>query len=225
MTQARNFKNSIYEHISRLGRAVASPKRIELLDLLAQGPRTVEALGKAGGLSLANASKHLQVLRAARLVEAEKHGIHVQYRLASPGVAQFVRSMRVLAENRLVEIEKIVRDFIREQGGFEEVNREELVQRVKSGSVTVLDVRPREEFCYGHIPGAISVPLADLENRLKELPPDREVIAYCRGPYCVLAIEAVALLRTRGYRAFRLDMGVVDWKAKGLRVVREPLGA
>jgi rhodanese-related sulfurtransferase len=212
----RAYKNAIYEQLARIGKAVASPRRLELLDLLAQGPRTVEALAREAGLGVANTSQHLQGLRAAELVTAEKSGLFVTYRLASPEVADFFRTLRQLAESRLAEIARLTRDFLEARGGLEAVDRETLVDRVRRGEVTVVDVRPSEEFGAGHIPGALSVPLADLEQRLADLPRDREVVAYCRGPYCVLAVEAVRLLRAHGFRAVRLADGIADWRARGL---------
>lgn len=217
-TSGRRFKDDIFEQFARIGKAVGSAKRIELLDLLSQGGRHVEALANAAGLSVANASQHLQILRAARLVETEKSGVFVTYRLADPSVAEFVRQLRLLAENRLTEIEQTTRSFVEDRIGFDPTNRKDLLRRVRNGEVTVLDVRPAEEFCAGHLPRALSVPLADLATRMKELSKDREIVAYCRGPYCVLAIEAVARLRKQGFRAIRLDMGVLDWQAQGLPV-------
>lgn len=218
MNEPRHFKASIYEQIARVGKAVSSGPRLELLDLLCQGPRTVEVLAGQAGQSVANTSRHLQVLRGARLVAAEKQGVHVRYRLADDEVCAFFRSLRRLAESRLSEIEQITQDFLESRGSMEPVDRDRLVERVRTGEVTVLDVRPTEEYAAGHIPGAVSVPLADLEHRLAEFPSDREIVAYCRGPYCVMAIEAVATLRNRGFVATRMDEGVPDWRARGLPV-------
>lgn len=217
-TTNRRFKDEIFEQFARIGKAVASAKRIELLDLLSQGERHVEALAEVASISVANASQHLQILRAARLVETEKSGVFVTYRLAAPSVAEFVRQLRMLAENRLAEVEQTTRSFVEGRIGFDPVNRDELLRRVRKGEVTVLDVRPAEEFRAGHLPRALSVPLEDLEARMKDLPKDREIVAYCRGPYCVMAVEAVAQLRKQGFRAVRLDMGVLDWQAQGLPV-------
>ena len=217
-TTGRRFKDEIFEQFARIGKAVASAKRIELLDLLSQGERHVEALAEAASISVANASQHLQILRAARLVETEKSGVFVTYRLADPSVAEFVRQLRMLAENRLAEVEQTTRSFIEGRIGFDPVSREELLRRVRKGEVTVLDVRPAEEFRAGHLPRALSVPLEDLEAQMKDLPKDREIVAYCRGPYCVMAVEAVARLRKHGFRAVRLDLGVLDWQALGFPV-------
>jgi rhodanese-related sulfurtransferase len=210
---SRRFKDAIYEQFARIGSAVGSPRRLELLDLLCQGPRTVEALARQAGQSLANTSHHLQVLRAARLVEAEKEGLFVTYRLAGREVCTFFQALRGLAESRLAEIERITRTFLEERGALEPVARDLLLERVRGGEVTVLDVRPREEFEAGHIPGAMSVPLEELERRLSELPQEREIVAYCRGPYCVMSIEAVALLKERGFTAVRMEDGVLEWRA------------
>jgi ribonuclease PH len=172
----------------------------------------VEALARAIDQSVANTSQHLQVLRSARLVDAEKEGVHVRYRLADEMVCDFYLSLRALAESRLAEIERITREFLEARGTMEPVDREQLLDRVRRGEVTVLDVRPVEEYVAGHIPGALSLPLDQLEGRLADLPRDREIVAYCRGPYCVLAIEAVELLRARGFEAVRLEDGVPDWR-------------
>jgi rhodanese-related sulfurtransferase len=214
----RRFKDEIFEQFARIGKAVSSAKRIELLDVLSQGGRHVEALADAANLTVANASQHLQILRAARLVETEKSGVFVTYRLADQSVAEFVRQLRLLAEHRLAEVEQTTRSFLEGRIGFDMVDRDELLRRVRKGEVTVLDVRPAEEFRAGHLPRALCVPLEDLEARMKDLPKDREIVAYCRGPYCVMAVEAVARLRKRGFRAVRLEIGVVDWQAQGLPV-------
>ena len=214
----RRYKDVIYEQLARIGKAVSSPKRLELLDLLCQGERTVEVLAKEAALTIGNASQHLRVLRSARLVEGEKTGLYVTYRLADSTVCEFFRSMRLLAESRLAEIERVTRRFLDEHETMEPVDREVLLDRARRGEVSVLDVRPAEEYRAGHIPGALSIPLRELERRLGELPRDREVIAYCRGPYCVLAIDAVALLRAHGFKAIRLEDGIPDWRANGLKV-------
>jgi rhodanese-related sulfurtransferase len=214
----RLFKDAIYEQFSRIGRAVSSPKRLELLDLLCQGERTVEILAKETGMSVANASQHLHVLRAARLVEAEKVGLFVTYRLADQAVCEFFRAMRVLAETRLAEVEQMKHQFLEGREGMEPVDRHLLLKRVRKGEVTVLDVRPVEEYRAGHIPGAISIQLKELERHLSELPHDKDIVAYCRGPYCVLAIQAVEMLREKGFRAVRLEDSVQDWRAMGFPV-------
>ncbi len=220
----RRFKDAIYEQFARIGKAIAAPKRLELLDLLCQGPRTVEALAEQASISVASASQHLQVLRAAHLVEAEKKGTYVECRLADREVCDFYVSLRRLSEARLAEVRQVTGAFLTERGAMEVVEADELVRRVRDGEVTLLDVRPSEEYRAGHIPGALSVPLGELEKRLAELPRGRELVAYCRGPYCVMSIEAVALLRKKGVAARRMGEGVVDWRARGLRVERGPAG-
>jgi len=214
----RRFKTAIYEQFARIGKAISNPGRLELLDLLCQGPRTVEALAKEANLGLANTSQHLKALRAARLVEAEKSGLFVTCRLPDEQVCRFFRSLRELAETRLIEVREITREFLANRQGLEPVDREALLTKVREGAVTVLDVRPAEEYRAGHIPGALSIPLKELERRLSDLPRDRDIVAYCRGPYCVLAVEAVEMLRARGFSAFRLEQGLQDWRAEGLPV-------
>ena len=222
MAELRRFKDAIYEQFARIGKALASPKRIELLDLLGEAPRTVEALAAQTDQSIANVSAHLQVLRAARLVEASKDGLYVTYRLADDEVGGFVKALQRLGEARLVEVEHITRAFLEEKEAMEPVDREALVDKVKRGRVTLLDVRPVEEWRAGHIPGALSVPLPELRRRLAKIPKSRAIVAYCRGPYCVLAIDAVELLRARGFRAVRMDEGVAEWRARGLPVETSP---
>ncbi|RPJ56316.1 MAG: ArsR family transcriptional regulator [Acidobacteria bacterium] len=216
--QNTRFKSAIYEQFARIGKAISNPGRLELLDLLCQGPRTVEALAKEANLGIANTSQQLKILRSARLVEAEKSGLFVTYRLADDQVCQFLRSLRLLAETRLTEVREITREFLANREGLEPTSREGLLAKVRDGAVTVLDVRPVEEYRAGHIPGALSVPLKDLERRLSELPRDRQIVAYCRGPYCVLAVKAVEMLRERGFDAWRLEHSVHDWQAEGFPV-------
>ncbi|MBI3798366.1 MAG: metalloregulator ArsR/SmtB family transcription factor [Deltaproteobacteria bacterium] len=216
----RMFKDRVYEQLARIGKAVASPQRLELLDLLSQGPRTVENLAQEAHLTVANTSRHLQILRAARLVEAEKEGVFVRYRVADEAVADFFRSLRVLAASRLAELDQITRHFFKDRDALEPVDRQALLARVRKGLVTVLDVRPPEEYRSGHIAGAMSLPLHALQERLAELPRNQDIVAYCRGPYCVLAAQAVELLREHGFRAVRLEDGVTDWRAHGLPVAR-----
>ena len=219
---SRHFKTAIYTQFARIGRALASPSRLELLDLLCQGPRTVEALAKQAGQSVANTSHHLRVLAGARLVETEKHGLYVTYRLADDQVCDLYQGLRHLAERRLTEVEHVTRQFLEARGALQPVARDVLIERVRRGEVTVLDVRPPEEYRAGHISGALSVPLADLERRMAGLRRDRDIVAYCRGPYCVMAVEAVEILRARGFTAHRLEDGVPDWRALGLPVDTAP---
>ena len=217
-THSPRFKTAIYEQIARIGKATSSPARLEVLELLSQGPRTVEAIASQIGQSVANTSHHLQVLRSTRLVGAEKAGTYVTYRLADPLVVAFVLQLRTLAHARLAEIDRVSQDYLAQRGILEAVDDGELLRRVKGGAVTVIDVRPHEEFEAGHIPGALSIPLAQLKKRLRELPKSRDVVAYCRGPYCVMALDAVEILRNKGFRAHRLELGVVEWQARGEKV-------
>jgi rhodanese-related sulfurtransferase len=212
---AVGLKTAVYEHLARIGKALAHSSRLELVDLLSQGPRTVEVLAQQTRQSLANTSHHLQVLRRARLVDAAKAGLYVTYRLADPQVSRFFLDLRRLGEARLAEIEQVRRQYRDARGAMESVDGDELLRRVRRGEVTILDVRPAEEYLAGHIRGARSIPLAALKKRLAELPRHREVVAYCRGPYCVMAIDAVKLLRKKGYRAHRMELGVTDWHARG----------
>lgn len=218
MLQPQNYRKKIFEQFARLGQATANSHRLELLDLLAQGPQTVETLARKSDLNLANTSAHLRVLRQARLVDRTHRGIFVEYRLADPAVEEFLGSLRQLAEARLAEVETLTRDFLEERDQLEALPQEALLDKARRGEVVVLDVRPPDEFAHGHIPGARSIPLAELEQRLAELPADREIVAYCRGPYCVLAMEAVQQLHQAGLRATRLAGGLPQWRADGMPV-------
>ena len=212
------FKDRIFGELAVLGQALASSHRLELLDLLAQGARTVEDLAREARMSLANTSAHLQVLRRARLVEAEKQGLYVRYRIASPGVFELYRALRDLGAVRLAEIDRLVESYFTNRDALHIVDKEELLRQVEQGAVTVVDVRPYEEFRQGHIPHARSIPLAELERRLAELPSGTEVVAYCRGPYCLLSDEALTLLLKHGYRARRLSEGLPEWRQAGYPV-------
>jgi rhodanese-related sulfurtransferase len=214
----RLFKDSIYGQLARIGKATSSPRRLELLDLLRQAPRTVEQLAKESGQSVANTSHHLQELRSHGLVESEKHGLYVTYRIANAEVSGFFSSLRALAELQLAEMGRITGKFFGGEEGIEEVDRMALLERVRKGAVIVLDVRPHEEYDAGHLMGAVSVPLSELKRRLKRLPAKREIVAYCRGPYCVMVTEAVAFLRGKGYRATRIDLGVPEWREMGFPI-------
>jgi rhodanese-related sulfurtransferase/DNA-binding transcriptional ArsR family regulator len=216
--RGREFKDAVFQQFARVAAAFASPKRIEIIDVLAQGERNVETLAAETGLSVANTSRHLQVLKASGLVAFRKEGLQVFYRLADPEVLAGYRALRELAEERLAEVDRLVRDFFGGLDGMEPVGRAELLKRARKGEAVVVDVRPREEFAAGHITGALSIPLSMLEKRLSEIPAEHVVVAYCRGPYCVLAAEAVKLLRRRGYRAFRLQDGYPEWRDGGLPV-------
>lgn len=213
-----NFKQDVYAQLARVGKALSSGNRLELLEFVAQGPRSVEELATMTRLSVANASKHLQELRRAGLVRARKEGLRVFYEVAGADVVDLIAALGRVAEMRLAEMEQILRTYIVARDDLEPVPAAELMKRVKLGLVTVLDVRPPEEFAAGHLPGAVNVPADGLTRRLKKLPKTREVIAYCRGPYCLLSVDAVALLRKKGYRARRLADGFPEWKAAGLPV-------
>jgi rhodanese-related sulfurtransferase len=216
--EGREAKDRLYEQFARTAKAVASPKRIELLELLAQGERTVEALAGATGMQVTNTSAHLQVLRHARLVETRKHGTKVYYRLAGNEVAGFVVALRNLARARLAEVDRVVADYFVARDALEPVGRADLVDRASRGEVVILDVRPTEEFVAGHIPGALSVPLDQLDAALSRLPKRAHIVAYCRGPYCVLAPQAVQRLRAKGFDARRLVDGMPEWRLAGLPV-------
>jgi rhodanese-related sulfurtransferase/DNA-binding transcriptional ArsR family regulator len=213
-----DLKQRLYSQIARIGKAVGHGHRLELLEYLAQGERTVETLSKLTGLSVANTSQHLRAMRQSGIVEARKQGLYVYYRLADDEVVRLLDSMRKLAETHLADVERLVRSFLTVKDGLEPVPRLELLERVRQGIVTVLDVRPPEEYASGHISGAVNVPLKDLEQRLKELPQNQEIVAYCRGPHCVLAYEAVAKLREKGFSARRLEDGFPEWRQAGLPV-------
>jgi len=218
MNEHRMFKDQLFGQFARIGKALANPHRLELLDLLAQGERAVEDLAGEAGMSVANTSRHLQELRAARLVEVRREGLYGYYRLADDGVFEVWRAMRDLGEARLAEIDRLVGTYLTDRESLEAVCAEELLTKTREGDVVVLDVRPEQEYRAGHIPGARSVPLEKLEAYLEEIPKEREIVAYCRGPYCVFSDEAVALLRSRGYQAKRLAEGLPDWRAAGMPV-------
>jgi rhodanese-related sulfurtransferase/DNA-binding transcriptional ArsR family regulator len=212
-------KQAIYENLAEVAQALGHPHRLELLEHLAQGVRSVEELSDRAHLTFANTSRHLQILRRARLVETERRGKHVLYRLAGDTeVVSLIKALGRVGERNVAEIGRVVTDYFHARDALEPVSRDDLVARLRDDLVTVLDVRPEDEFALGHLPGALNIPLGELERRLGELPKSREVIAYCRGPYCVLSFEAVAALRARGYRVRRLEDGYPEWKAAGLPV-------
>jgi rhodanese-related sulfurtransferase/DNA-binding transcriptional ArsR family regulator len=214
----REFKDRLFGQFARVGKALASPKRLEIVDLLAQGERTVEEIARETAMSVASASQHLQVLKAARMVEARREGLYIHYRLADEDVFRTWQAVRALAESRLAELEGVVEAYLQDREELEAVDAAELMERLSDGNVVVLDVRPEEEYRAGHIPGALSVPVDALEAALQTLPRDQEMVAYCRGPYCVFSDEAVAFLRSHGYRARRLRQGLPDWRAAGMPV-------
>jgi len=214
----REVKDRLYEQVSRIGKALASPKRLELVELLCQGEKSVETLAQQADISVKLASAHLKELRAARLVGSRKEGRYVIYRLFDPGVAELWVSLRAAAEERLLELQMALRSLVTAGTELVGVDRNVILKQAREGAVVVIDVRPGEEFEAGHLPYARSLPLSELKKRLKELPKDKPLVAYCRGPFCMMANEAVALLLKQGYRAFKLDDGVAEWRAKGLPV-------
>jgi rhodanese-related sulfurtransferase len=216
MMTARATKDQLYEHVARIGKAVASPKRLELIELLCQGEKTVEALASQADISLKLASAHLRELRLARLVDTRRDGKYVLYRLASPSVADLWVTLRAEAQARLVELQVAVAAMVENGSELQGVSRTAILEKARAGEVVVLDVRPTEEFVAAHLPHARSLPLDELKKRLAELPKNVPVVAYCRGPFCLMAKDAVALLRKQGYRAFHLADGVAEWRAQGL---------
>ena len=211
-------KLELFEHFARVGKAVGSRPRLLLLDLLAQGEKTVETLARQAGLTVGNTSAHLKGLRQASLVSTRKEGAHVHYRLASLRVHEFVRSLQALAGAQLAEVREIIDDYFHDPDVLEPVHSTDLLHQLRAGEVTLLDVRPPDEYAAGHIPGAISMPVGEIERRLAELPSGREIVAYCRGPYCIYAVRAVEALRKVGFRARRLEDGIPDWTLRGLPV-------
>ena len=211
-----HFKHDVHAQLARVAKALSSSSRLALLELVAQGPRSVEDLATSTRLSVANASKHLQELRRAGLVQARKEGLRVFYESAGADVVDLIAALGRVAETRLAEMEHLVRTYITARDDLEPIPAAELVKRAKLGLVTVLDVRPALEYAAGHLPGAINVPIEDLPKRFRKLPKGREFIAYCRGPYCLLSVDAVALLRAKGQKARRLENGFPEWKASGL---------
>lgn len=222
MSTRTSPKLSMLEQFDRVAKALANAHRLDLLELLAQAERSVESLAQAAGLSIANASQHLQVLRRVGLIVSRKSGQHVLYRLSDEDVLMLLASLRQTAERHVAEVDRLLRGYFHQKDALEAVSRDDLLARMKDGLVTVLDVRPPEEYAAGHLAGSINIPVKELERRLSELPEGTEVIAYCRGPFCVLAFEAVAALRAMGRRARRLEDGFPEWRAAGLPVEAAP---
>lgn len=213
-------KQRLYEAIGRVAAALASAARLQILEFVAQGERGVDALAAMTGLSIANTSKHLQALRQAGLVNARKDGLRVYYRLGGDDVSLLISSLRGVAEHRVADVERLLRTWLAHRDELDPVPAREVLARLKSGLVTVLDVRPEEEYAAGHLPGAVNVPVDRLETYLSELPKRKEVIAYCRGPYCLMSFDAIEKLRKRGFKARRLADGYPEWRAAGLPVER-----
>ena len=220
-TVHREFKDRLFEQFARIGKALASPKRLEIVDLLAQGERTVEEIASETAMPVANASQHLQALKGARMVESRREGLYAYYRLADEGVFLTWQAVRALGETHLAEVDRVVETYLENRGALEAVEASELMERLSDGSVIILDVRPKEEYRAGHIPGALSVPVDDLDAALQTLPKDKEIVAYCRGPYCVFSDEVVLALSARGYEASRLTEGFPEWRAAGYPVESE----
>ncbi len=218
--EKRTFKNQLYEQFARIGKALANPHRLELLELLMQCERPVESLAAETGMPVANASQHLQVLRAAHLVETRRQGTSIYYRIASQGVSHLWLSLRQVGEAHLAEIDRVVETFLQDRHLLQPIEADELLHLLSEDQVILLDVRPVEEYATAHLPHACSMPIAELEARLGELPKEHEIVAYCRGPYCVFADEAVALLRAHGFVAHRLQEGVPEWRQLGLPIVK-----
>ena len=214
----RDFKNKVYEELAKITKALANPHRLEIIELLAQGEFSVEQIAIQTSLSVANASQHLQVLKTALLVDITRQGNFIHYRLANTNVFKTWKALRELGVERIATIEKLVKDFRQSKFKFESVTIDQLVKKIESGKITILDVRPEAEFNTGHIANAISIPIEQLADRMKELPKKNEIIAYCRGPFCVYADEAVAFLTKAGYKAMRLEEGFPDWSIMGLPV-------
>lgn len=214
----RPHKEQLYRLFAHVGKALASPQRLELLDLLVQAPRTVEELAREAHLSVANTSQHLQRLKQARLVTGEREGVHIRYRLADPAVGQLWFALRAVAEQQLAEVEVALNAYRERRHEFEQISAAELRQRLRQGEVLLLDVRPEVEYEAAHLPEAVSIPLEEVERRLDELPSDKMIVAYCRGPYCVYADEALELLAERGWNVARLEEGVLEWQLAGYAV-------
>ncbi|WP_026023086.1 metalloregulator ArsR/SmtB family transcription factor [Paenisporosarcina sp. TG20] len=216
----RNLKDLLYQEFARVGKSLSSPKRLEILDLLSYGPKSVETIAKTTAMSVANVSQHLQTLANSKMVKSKKQGNYVIYELADEEISTFLESLHSLAEKQLVQVQQIKREFLNEQFGIEGVSLPELKKRMERGEVMLLDVRPKEEYDEAHIPGAVSLPIEELREKLASLPTNCDVVAYCRGTYCLMSVEAVELLQARGVKAFRLEKDVRDWmefEKKGIK--------
>lgn len=216
--EKRAYKDTVFSELARVSGALSNPRRLEIIDLLAQGEKTVEKIAFETGMSIANASQHLQVLKSGCLVEIKRQGNHIYYRLSSDQVAEIWKLMRDFGSSRIAEIDRVVKDFREQKQILESVTIDKLLQKMEEGHVVLLDVRPEVEFLSGHIAQSISIPFDQLADRIGELSPDKTIIAYCRGPFCVFADDAVALLKQHNYDAIRLEEGFPDWKLKGLPI-------
>ncbi|MFC0213684.1 ArsR/SmtB family transcription factor [Paenibacillus chartarius] len=208
----RMWKDRLYQEFARIGKCLSSPKRLELLDLLSQGPKSVDQLAKITGMSVANVSQHLQTLHESRLVRSHRQGNFVIYEIAELSVADFMLSLHRISEKQLVEVQKLKTEIMQNHASLEPIALEELLDRMAKGEAVLVDLRPQDEYESGHIPGAISIPMEDLENHLASLPADKEIVAYCRGPYCIMSAQAVEILKNKGFKASRLEEGVIEWK-------------
>ncbi|MFV1984766.1 MAG: ArsR/SmtB family transcription factor [Thiohalomonadales bacterium] len=215
---SNNFKHDLFNQFARVGKALGNGNRLELLEFIAQGERSVEQLSKIAGLTLANTSQHLQHLRQAGLVTTRKEGLKVYYSISGNDVVELLQALRQVSERHIAEVDRLVNSYLTIKDNLEPIPRSELLSRVREGLVTVLDVRPADEFAAGHVPGAVNIPLHELEQRLEELAKDQEIVAYCRGPHCILAFDAVASLREKGLNARRMEDGYPEWKSAGLPV-------
>jgi len=213
-----NFKHELFSQFARIGKALGNANRLELLEFIAQGQRSVEELASISGLTVANTSQHLQHLRQAGLVTSHKEGLRVYYQLSGDDVVSLLDTIRDVAERHIAEVDKLVKNYLTVKDELEPIPREELLDRVQQGLVTVLDVRPKEEYAAGHVPGAISVPISELEKHLEQIDSQQEIVAYCRGPHCILAFDAVEKLRNKGLKARRLQDGFPEWKLAGLPI-------
>ena len=217
-TDKRRHKEHLYSLFAKIANAMANPHRLELLDLLAQAPRTVEELANEAHMSRANTSQHLQRLKQARLVLDEREGLYIRYRLADPAVARLWLELRAVAERQLAEVDRALNDYRERRYEFQQISADEALTRLRQGDVVLLDVRPEVEYQTGHLPGAVSIPIDELERRLSDLPPDKTIVAYCRGPYCVYADEALELLAGQGWSVARLEEGVLEWQQAGYEI-------
>jgi ArsR family transcriptional regulator len=215
-TESRTFKDSTYAQLARIGKAISSPRRLEILDILAQGSKTVETIARETNMSVANTSQHLQTLLESRLVEYEKRGIYSYYKLADSTVANFILSLQRLAEKRITELQKLREEIYTHKDNMEQIKMDELIARMKEGNTMLIDVRPKEEFEIMHIPGANSIPIEELEKHLPSLPINQEIVAYCRGRYCLLSVEAVEILRAHGFKAIHMEESVQDWASQNI---------
>lgn len=216
--KGREFKDLIFQQFSNIATAFSSPKRLEIIDILAQGEKDVETLSKQISAKLANTSRHLQILKNARLVDSRRYGTRIYYKLSDKKVYDCWKGLQSLAESRVLEIREVVKEFLYEKNALDFMSREELKARIKNEDIILLDVRPVDEFNTGHIPGALSVPLSELKDRLNDISIDSKIVAYCRGPYCILSLEAINILKNEGYNAIRLEEGLPEWREAGLLV-------